>query len=75
MKRLSVLVLAFPSLLVAHSPVAPAQARGTVLQQREEGPLSTPLEDPYDPPTGDPDILVPDDISGEGTSSLNPAED
>ena len=36
---------------------------------------NTPLDDPYLPDPGDPDIFEPEDGPGEESSPLNPADD
>ncbi len=51
---------------------AAAATHGKLLRQQEEFPPPTPLDDPYVPPAGDPDIFAPDDGPGEEPSPLNP---
>jgi hypothetical protein len=77
MKRSSMLLLVMCCGLVA--PTAPANAaeRDSAAQsaQQEEQSLDTPVADPYTPPPGGPDQFAGDEIPGESTSPLNPAED
>jgi len=54
---------------------AMAAPQGGLVRQQEEFPPPTPLEDPYVPPAGDPDILAPEDGPGEEPSPLNPQGD
>jgi hypothetical protein len=68
MTRLSALLMCL-TLLVAQAVAAP---HGKPLRQQEEFPPPTPLDDPYVPPAGDPDIFAPDDGPGEEPSPLNP---
>lgn len=58
MKRSTAFLVILP-LLAVHT-AATLQARP--LPQREEVPPPTPLDDPYMPPAGDPDIFAPYDI-------------
>lgn len=53
-----------------HPPSQEEQA-----SQQEEQSLENPVADPYTPPKGDPDPFADDQIPGESTSPLNPAED
>jgi hypothetical protein len=72
MKPSSALVMILPLLAVQTAAVAHAK----LLRQQEEFPPPTPLDDPYVPPAGDPDIFAPeDDDQGEAPSPLNPAGD
>jgi hypothetical protein len=72
MKRLIAFVIVLPVLAVQAIAVAHAQP----LRQRDEFPPPTPLDDPYVPPAGDPDIFAPDDDDqGAAPSPLNPAGD
>ncbi len=55
---------------------AAAHVRAKPLRQQEEVPPPTPLDDPYVPPAGDPDIFAPEeDGQGGPPSPLNPAGD
>ena len=69
MKRLTFLALLPISLISAHAAFANGSAPGKTWSQEP-----TPLDDPYIPPDGSPDIAG-DDGLGEGSSPLNPAED
>lgn len=74
MKRLSILMAVLP-LVSVPAEQATAAPRGTAPQQQEEFPQPTPLDDPYVPPAGDPDVFAPEDSAGEEPSPLNPADD
>ena len=54
---------------------AMAAPQGGLVRQQEEFPPPTPLDDPYVPPAGDPDILAPEDGPGGEPSPLNPQGD
>jgi hypothetical protein len=71
MRRLSALVMILPLIAAQATVAAP---RGVVAQQEDELPPPTPLDDPYVPPAGDPDIFAPEQPSEE-PSPLNPAGD
>lgn len=71
MKRASLLLVLLP-LMAAQATFAVA-GPGAVVRQQEEQPPPTPLEDPYVPPAGDPDIFAPD--PSETPSPLNPQGD
>jgi hypothetical protein len=73
MKRVSMLLALLP-LIGVQATQAIAAPRGAAPQQQEEFP-QTPLDDPYMPPAGDPDIFAPEDGPGEEPSPLNPADD
>ncbi len=70
MKRMSAFLMG----LALFSVQAAAAPHGIVRQQ-EEPPPPTPLEDPYVPPAGDPDIFAPEGGPGEDPSPLNPQGD
>jgi hypothetical protein len=72
MKRLGVLLMVLP-LIAAQATFAVAAPRATVAQQDDQLPPPTPLDDPYAPPAGDPDIFAPE--PSEEPSPLNPAGD
>jgi len=76
MKRLGILLMLLP-LLAAQAVAAPHGERTRQQeQQQEEFPPPTPLDDPYVPPAGDPDIFAPQqDDQGDAPSPLNPAGD
>jgi hypothetical protein len=70
MRRTSAFLLILPLL------AAQAAGHGALLRQQDEVPPPTPLDDPYVPPAGDPDIFAPeDDDQGGAPSPLNPAGD
>ncbi len=71
MKRMSAVLLG----LILLSASAVAAPHGGIMRQQEETPPPTPLEDPYVPPAGDPDIFAPEDGPGEEPSPLNPQGD
>jgi len=75
MKRLSVLLLIVSCLIAPLTAVASAAPRGATAAEEEEQTLDTPLADPYVPPAGDPDPFATEEIPGQSTSPLNPAED
>jgi len=74
MKRLSVLLLVL-ALVAGQASLASAAPGEATEPQQEEFPQPTPLDDPYLPPAGDPDILAPEDGPGQDPSPLNPGED
>lgn len=69
MTRLTLLFAVLPLIV---TPVL-AGPHGPTPQQQEEFPQPTPLEDPYAPPAGDPDIFAPEPDGEPGP--LNPADD
>jgi hypothetical protein len=72
MKRSRAFLTILPLLAVQLAALAHAKT----LRQQEEFPPPTPLEDPYVPPAGDPDIFAPEeDGQGGAPSPLNPAGD
>jgi len=73
MNRLGVLMLVLP--LVAGQAAVAGAGPGGLMRQQEELPAPTPLEDPYLPPAGDPDITEPEDGPGDEPSPLNPQGD
>lgn len=76
MKRLPtrlVMLAVLLSPLAVQATSAAAMPLGQVLQQQEEFPPPTPLDDPYVPPAGDPDIFAPEP-SGEPAPD-NPSGD
>jgi hypothetical protein len=66
--------LAAPMTLANAEP-READAQEEQASQREEQALENPVADPYTPPSGDPDPFAGEQIPGESTSPLNPAED
>jgi hypothetical protein len=58
MKRLGLLVALLP-LIAAQATLVAAAPHWAVLQQQQEVPPPTPLDDPYAAPAGDPDIFAP----------------
>jgi hypothetical protein len=72
MKGTSACLLGLTLLAVS---AAAAPRGGIVRQQEEVPPPPTPLEDPYVPPAGDPDIFAPEGGPGEVPSPLNPQGD
>lgn len=69
MRQLTLLALLAMPLLAAQTALAGGGAPGKTFSQEP-----TPLDDPYVPPAGSPDIAG-DDGLGDGSSPLNPAED
>lgn len=71
MKRPGMLWVSIPVFIlqVMHAGASPRDS-----QEPVEFPKPTPLEDPYMPPAGDPDIFAPEDSPGEAPSPLNPAD-
>jgi hypothetical protein len=77
MKRLSAFLMLLPLLAVQAAAAphgSPARQQQQEQQQQQEFPPPTPLDDPYVPPAGDPDVFAPQqDDQGEAPSPLNPA--
>jgi len=73
MKRTRAFLMVLPLIAVQ---AAALSAHAEPLRQQEEVPPPTPLQDPYVPPAGDPDVFAPeDDDQGSAPSPLNPAGD
>jgi hypothetical protein len=64
-----ILLLAVVPLIVTPALAGPHVATP---QQQDEFPEPTPLDDPYAPPAGDPDIFAPEPDGEPGP--LNPAD-